>query len=315
MNAVRITVCICTYRRPDMLRRLLNRLANQDTRGAFEYSVVVVDNDSERSAESVVEEVRNSTALEPVYTVEPQANIAVARNRTLEFAEGDYAAFIDDDEYPEDDWLAELLTTARQHEAEAVIGHVRPDFEREPAAWIVKGRFFYKPPPPLPPTGTVLTAGITSNALVSLAAVRNAGLAFDPAFGRSGGEDDKFFRDLLRAGMKIVFSAEAIVHETIPFDRQSAAYLWKRHHLQGRTFVRIARSVSGELYGAGALGKSAAAALMYVLALPFLLFAGRHVVIDYSLRLAWHLGYLRASLRWGGSDDREQFETYMQSTD
>jgi len=298
-----------------MLKRLLAALAAQRTNGEFEFSVVVVDNDAAGSAERTVRDARESSATEIRYAVEAQANIAVARNRTLELADGDYAAFIDDDEYPQEDWLAALLGVARRFAADAVIGVVRPDFERQPAQWIVNGRFFFKPAPPVPPSGTVLTSGITSNALVSLECVRRVRLAFDPAFGRSGGEDDKFFRDLLSAGMKLVLAADAVVYETIPFDRQSAAYLWRRHHLQGRTFVRIAKSIGGGRHGFSALLRSVVAVFAYTPAIPFLLLAGRHVAIDYSLRLAWHLGYVAASLRWGGTDDREQFESYMQSAD
>ncbi|MGD8808965.1 MAG: glycosyltransferase [Gammaproteobacteria bacterium] len=315
MNVPKITVCICTYKRPEMLRRLLETLAEQRTGGEFEFSVAVVDNDSAGSAEDTVRDVQRRSVLDIRYCIEAQANIAMARNRTLELADGDYAAFIDDDEYPEPNWLAALFSAARRFDADGVIGFVRPDFEREPAAWIADGKFFFKPAPPLPPTGTELFAGITSNALVSLKSVRRAGLAFDPAFGRSGGEDDKFFRDLRSHGMKLVFAADAVVHETIPFDRQSAGYLWRRHHLQGRTFVRIARSMRGGGTGFAALGRSSIAALVYTLAMPVFMIRGRHVAIDYSLRLAWHLGYLGASLRWGGSDDRERIETYMRSTD
>ena len=315
MNVPSVTVCICTYKRPDMLGRLLDRLEHQTASGRFEFSIVVVDNDANRSAESVVAAAQASSERSIVYFNEPQANIAIARNRTLELTDGDYAAFIDDDEYPEQDWLLSLLSTAEQFGSEAVIGFVKPDFGREPAAWIARGKFFFKPAPPPPPSGTPLSAGITSNALVSMHAVRRAGLAFDPAFGRSGGEDDKFFRDLLAAGMNLVFCAEAIVHEDIPEDRQSASYLWKRHHLQGRTYVRIARAINGQQQARAAVLKSVAAAAAYCVAMPFMFLRGRHAAIDYSLRLAWHLGYIAASMKWGSGDDREQFESYMQSTE
>ena len=49
-----IAVCVCTYKRPQMLQRLLDDLSVQETGGAFEFSIVVMDNDPSRSAEPVV---------------------------------------------------------------------------------------------------------------------------------------------------------------------------------------------------------------------------------------------------------------------
>ena len=40
-----VAVCICTYRRPKLLFRLLEALSAQETDGQFTFSVVVVDND------------------------------------------------------------------------------------------------------------------------------------------------------------------------------------------------------------------------------------------------------------------------------
>ena len=49
-----ISVCVCSYRRPRLLRRLLLKLNNQATDGLFTYSIVVADNDGERSGAPVV---------------------------------------------------------------------------------------------------------------------------------------------------------------------------------------------------------------------------------------------------------------------
>ena len=40
-----VSVCICTYKRPVLLKRLLEGLGEQDTSGLFTFSIVVVDND------------------------------------------------------------------------------------------------------------------------------------------------------------------------------------------------------------------------------------------------------------------------------
>ena len=52
----RVCVCICTYKRPELLKHLLSELANQETAGFFTYSIVVVDSDYLESAKQVVTE-------------------------------------------------------------------------------------------------------------------------------------------------------------------------------------------------------------------------------------------------------------------
>src|SRR5664280_1724691 len=49
-----ISVCICTYKRPWLLKRLLGEIGKQETGGLFSYSIVVADNDALRSAEATV---------------------------------------------------------------------------------------------------------------------------------------------------------------------------------------------------------------------------------------------------------------------
>ena len=51
-----ICVCICTYKRPVLLRRLLEGLGDQDTSRLFTFSIVVVDNDRSESARGVVKD-------------------------------------------------------------------------------------------------------------------------------------------------------------------------------------------------------------------------------------------------------------------
>ena len=49
-----ISVCICTYKRPQMLSELLSKLQNQVTSNQFTYSAVIVDNDTNQSAREIV---------------------------------------------------------------------------------------------------------------------------------------------------------------------------------------------------------------------------------------------------------------------
>src|SRR5690349_9045423 len=99
-----ITVCVCTYRRPLLLARLLQELCLQETNDLFSYSMVVADNDAQRSAEETVMNFASSSAIPITYCCESKQNIALARNRAIVASTGDYIAFIDDDEFPVTRW-------------------------------------------------------------------------------------------------------------------------------------------------------------------------------------------------------------------
>jgi succinoglycan biosynthesis protein ExoM len=109
-----ITICVCTFRRPAQLGRLLMRLQDQDAGDRFFYDIVVVDNDQDRSAQRVVEDLCRTALVPPAYDCEPEQNIALARNRAMAHAAGTFIAFIDDDEVPEQDWLARLYEACLQ---------------------------------------------------------------------------------------------------------------------------------------------------------------------------------------------------------
>ena len=119
-----IGVCICTYKRPELLQRLLRELAGQDTGGLFTFSISIVDNDKLRSAETTVLNFAATSDVPVTYDVEPVQNICMARNRGIANATGDLIAFIDDDEFPEKQWLLNLYQAIHRDGVAGVLGPV-----------------------------------------------------------------------------------------------------------------------------------------------------------------------------------------------
>jgi len=104
-NKDHISVCICTFRRNEMLERLLRRLAVQETGGLFEVSLVVVDNDVSGPARAAVTRLSQELNFVVRYEVEPVRAIAAVRNHAMRLAAGNFIAMIDDDEFPPSNWL------------------------------------------------------------------------------------------------------------------------------------------------------------------------------------------------------------------
>jgi glycosyltransferase involved in cell wall biosynthesis len=280
-----ISVCVCTYRRPALLRSLLVALARQETGGQFTYSVVVVDNDRAESARSVVEEMTQKYPLPMVYCVEPRQGIARARNKAVENARGEFVAFIDDDERPIEEWLLLLFRTCGELNADGVLGPVKPYFETEPPGWITRGRFYERADYP---TGFVIDGnkGRTGNVLLKRSLVRPGELAFRPEF--VTGEDQDFFRRKIAEGRVFIWCSEAVAYETVPPTRWTRSYIVRKALMRGRY------SVIEPTFGVFDVAKSLAAVMIYAVALPALCLIGQHVFMRYVDKFCFHAGKILA---------------------
>ena len=225
-----IAVCICSYKRPHFLKRLLEALADLDTEGLFTYSVVVADNDALRSSESVVSEFASKSSIPVVYCVEPRQNIPMARNKAVENAKGDFVAFIDDDEFPAKDWLLMLFKACNEYKVDGALGPVKRYFDEKPPQWVVKGNFYERA---TYSTGLVIDGvkGRTNNTLVKMELFSGSAEPFRPEFRQ--GEDQDFFRRMIAKGHVFIWCNEAIVYEVVPPVRWKRTFMLRRALLRG----------------------------------------------------------------------------------
>lgn len=280
MSIPHITVCICTFKRAVLLQDLLRKLEPQRTDGLFTYGVVVSDNDAAQSAKQVVQAFASSSRLRVTYCVEPQANIARARNMALAHALGDFVAFIDDDEFPTTEWLYSLFQTRAKYHADGVLGPVVPHFQQEPPGWLKKGRFFDRP---TYPTGRSITwpEARSGNVLFVRKILKGIDPPFRPEFATAG-EDVDFFRRLTQNGCTFVWCNEAVVFELVPSNRCTRRYLLRRAVLRGSNFPK---HPTDRLWNAV---KSLIALPCYTVALPVLAVIGHHVFIAYLIKILDH---------------------------
>ncbi|TQL69952.1 GT2 family glycosyltransferase [Nocardioides albertanoniae] len=217
-----VWVAMLTYRRPEGLAEAVSMLRAQldQVPGA---RLLVVDNDEQPSAASAVAAAAAGD-VRVVYVHEPAPGIAAARNRALAEAGPEaLVVFIDDDEQPSAEWLSTLVACWRSTGAAAVVGPVVSRFVGEPDPWITAGGFFQRL---RHPTGTVVTTAATNNLLLDMAQV--GPLRFDLRFGLAGGSDTVFTRTLSAAGGRIVWCDEAPVHDLVPVDRSTVAWVRAR---------------------------------------------------------------------------------------
>jgi len=281
-----ISVCICTYKRPQLVTQTLEKLQDQETDGRFSYSIVVVDNDASQSAQASVSELAAKASIPIKYCVEPQQNIALARNKALENAEGEFVAFIDDDEFPAKRWLADLLEACGKYEVDGVLGPVVPEFESSPPQWILKGAFFDRPNHD---TGHRIEwkESRTGNVLFRRTILDGNKVWFEPEFD-TGGEDVDFFRRMAEQGRSFVWCREAVVYEVVPASRCKRSYLLKRALLRGSNFPKHPKHRWVNI------AKSLIAVPVYTLILPVLALFGQHVFVKYLIKCCDHASRLLA---------------------
>jgi succinoglycan biosynthesis protein ExoM len=263
----------------------LTDLQDQSTNGLFTFSIIVVDNDDIQSAKQLVESFQKTAAIRIEYFNEPEQNIARARNMAVRKAEGNYIAFIDDDEFPMRQWLFNLHTAIKRYGADGILGPVVPNYETKPPEWIIKGRFFERPSHK---TGTVLdwTFTRTGNVLFRKDIFNDAENIFRVEFG-SGGEDRDFFRRMIRKGHRFLWCEQAPVYEVVPPERLKRSFMLRRALLRGKI----------PQYKAIDIGKSVIAVPIYTAMLPFLLFVGQHTFMKYLIKNADHIGRILSLFR------------------
>jgi succinoglycan biosynthesis protein ExoM len=282
-----ISVCICTYKRPRLLKRLLEKLRDQDTDGVLTYSIVVADNDDLESAKAVVSEMAATSGIPIRYCVEPRQSIALARNKAIENATGEFVAFIDDDEFPTKRWLLTLVKACREYDVDGVLGPVKRHFEQVPPAWVVRGRFYERE---TFPSGSVIDwrQGRTNNVLLKRHLFATGATPFRPEF--RTGEDQDFFRRMIDAGHVFRWCNEAVVHEVVPPIR------WKRTFMLRRALLRGTVAVVHPTFGPLDIARSVVAIPVYVAALPVALVLGHHRLMALAVKLGDHIGTLLALL-------------------
>lgn len=291
-----ICVCVCTFKRPDMLKRLLDAVRTLDTGGRFTFSVVVADNDAQGSASPVVEAAVAAGGLSIKYGIEPRQNIALARNKACALAEGDYLAWIDDDEFPTREWLLRLLETCEKERAQGALGPVLPHFDEPPPRWLVKGKFCDRPR-----HSTGFRMGWpetrTGNVLINKKVVDELDGPFSQEF-HNGGEDQDFFRRAMQKGHVFVWCDEGGVFETVVPARWQRRVMLRRALLRGRNTLK--HSTGKPL----SLLKSCVAVPIYLLGLPLFLLLGQHVFMRFMIKFCDHLGRLLAAVHLNPVSER-----------
>ena len=240
-----VVVSALTCHRSETLEKLLQEFSKMSLPSDARTILLIVDNDKEGSAESLVQSY-TSQIDDLRYVIEPRPGIPVARNRALREAlaiDADALCFIDDDEYPDGQWLVNLVDHWKETKAGLIGGPVqvaptdskssllqklinrslgaRQDRKNETSAlWPDRGR---RP--------TI----VTNNWLCDLNWAREAGIQFDEDLLVTGGSDTDFYRNALQLGCQTSWCSDAVVYEIMGPQRLTLRYQFWRGASQSIT--------------------------------------------------------------------------------
>jgi succinoglycan biosynthesis protein ExoM len=291
-----VYLCVPTFRRPIGLRKLLSHIALLTYAGPV--SVIVVDNDAEeRCGASVVAELSGSFRFPLSCEVEPTRGQTYAYNRAFAVAcratpAPSYIAVLDDDEYPEPNWLSEMIAVALDYDVDIVGGPVFPVFD-DPDHWLARSGIYA---PTRYATGPVPVIYGAGNMLIRRDVLEQyLDEPFRHEFAFTGGSDEEFFWRCRREGRSFAWADGAHVLETVPRSRIKVGYLLRRKFRNGTGATRIERGLERDFRGI-ARGWCKGLGLMAfgILSLPVAVCGGRGAIVRSLTRAARGAGRIAA---------------------
>jgi succinoglycan biosynthesis protein ExoM len=244
----KIIVAICTYKRNEPLRTLLATLCKvaDATRGRATIGVVVVDDNADQRARTVVDEFQGSFALGCRYATSGHGNISLARNVAVNTASvnSDWVAMVDDDCEPESTWLCEFLNVVETTDADCVTGPMNLRVPPGSPAWLTEQPFFDDLRFDFA-NGAPMNIAATNNSMIRAAFLRDhPEIRFNPELGKLGGEDMVFYRTASNAGLRIRFARFAGVWGNEPPDRATF-----EHQVRYRFWLGNSMFVTNSYFG------------------------------------------------------------------
>ena len=132
-----VSIGICTYNGADRVPEVLDHLRDQHDLNGIQWEVIVIDNNSSDATKDVIQEYQDNwiDGVPLRYVFEQRQGKSFAMEHAMEEARGTWVAFLDDDNLPAPDWVAEGFRFAQEHpDAGAFGGQVHGLFERTPTS-------------------------------------------------------------------------------------------------------------------------------------------------------------------------------------
>ena len=235
-TTIEISVIICTYNRQDYILEAIDSLKNQ-TLPKENFETIVVDNNSPDETEKLVlTYIKNHPGFNIRYYLERQQGASYARNAGAAMAKSNLLVFMDDDAVAEPDYLQNILSFYKTHpNISGLGGRIIPRYIPAEPKWMsyyvssLVGNFDYSK------NVTEFEPGkypLESNMIVrkddfDLVGGFNTALPGVKGTLRIGGEGKDFFLKLQKAGRRIFYDPNIIVHHVVEIKKLTPEYMYR----------------------------------------------------------------------------------------
>lgn len=117
----KVSIIIPVYNVQQYLERCLNTVVNQTLK---DIEIIIVNDDSKDDSLQICEKYQNKDSRIQVYSKKNEG-LSLTRNYGLQFAKGEYVAFLDSDDYIDLNFYEELYKSAKENDADAVFTNLK----------------------------------------------------------------------------------------------------------------------------------------------------------------------------------------------
>jgi glycosyltransferase involved in cell wall biosynthesis len=226
------------------LNECLSRLLPQIERGSS-IRVLVIDNNSSDETKQTVS-IKQEKYYFLDYAFCKEQGLSHARNYALKEADSIWLSFLDDDGYPDNDWLEENLRIIDSRNFDAFGGVYLPWYRNGKKDWFKDN---YESNESRMPQGeeTKLLPGDSyfagGNCTFKVKAICSVG-GFPLTLGMNGktmgyGEEVAVQRLIAMRGYVLGYSRNLVLHHYVPIHKQRIRWVWRREYSVGKDFWTI----------------------------------------------------------------------------
>jgi len=238
-----LSVIIATYNRCQMLPRVFKSLLNQKGIDAFDFEILVVDNNSTDKTAQVVDSFLPQFKNKLRYILETQQGKAFAVNRAIKESRGEILIFTDDDVVAGEFWLNNIVECFKKYNCDGLGGRVLAEYPQNTPGWVKENADILTGPivlydygEEIKPYAKPMYEFLGANFAFKKSIFEECGYFrtdIGPGKGTLG-EDTELINRFLKAGKKLYYCGKAVLWHPAESSRMSLKYIGNWNVALGR---------------------------------------------------------------------------------